>query len=149
MQGMNKYTKMEWLLWAQDNVAYFPDKETIRLREKVARDKAYRLHTELIKLDRYPSIGEDQFFTSCVDRVCIAPSMKPYRLREFLVDSGASMHCVGEKYVTEAEKETVTRRKEPVTLDTASGHVTCQSEVEVYVYDLGIYVTALVMSDSP
>ena len=59
------------------------------------------------------------------------------------------MHCVGEKYVTAAETEKVTRRNEPVTLDTASGNVTCQSEVEVYVYDLGIYVTALVMPDSP
>ena len=114
---------MERVLWAQDHEVHFPESELIRCHEVDARHKAYLLHKELIDDERYPHISKDRFFTSCVNRVLAAPTMEPYTFREFLVDTGASMHCVGEKYLTEAEKEKVRPRKEPVTLDTASGHV--------------------------
>ena len=47
------------------------------------------------------------------------------------------------------EKKTMRLLPEPLDLDTASGIVQATHEPTVYVYELGIRLTALVMPDSP
>ena len=61
-----------------------------------------------------------------------ASTLKPGE-REFVVDSGASMHVVSKKDLNKAELETVRISKNPTTVVTANGEVLTKEEATVYV----------------
>ena len=102
-------------------------------------------------MGRCPVISKDKFFhsenTESVDG-CPAAVRSPEG-REFIVDTGASLHCIGVEMLTKEEKKTMRPLPEPLDLDTASGIVQATHVATVHVYELGIRVTALVMPDSP
>ena len=60
---------------------------------------------------------------------------KKPEVREFVVDSGASMHMLGN-----SELETLRRFRNPTTVVTANG--------EVYVHDLELFVTVQLLEDT-
>ena len=64
--------------------------------------------------------------------------------REFVVDSGASMHMLSRKDLNSAELETVRVYKSPTTVVTANGEVQTKEEATVYVKDLDFFVTVSV-----
>ena len=68
-----------------------------------------------------------------------APSSKKPEEREFVIDSGASMH----------ELETLRRSRNPVTVVAANEEVQTNEEAQENVYDLHLLVTVQILEDTP
>ena len=66
-----------------------------------------------------------------------------------MVDSGVSVHMVSRKYLHSAELETVRISKSPTTVVTANGGVLTQEEATVYVKELDLSVTVMLLEDTP
>ena len=77
-----------------------------------------------------------------------ASTIKPEE-REFVVDSGASMHMVSRKDQNSAELETARVSKSPTTVVTANGEVLTKEEARVYVKELDLFVTVMLLEDTP
>ena len=69
--------------------------------------------------------------------------------RRFEVDSGASMHMASRKDLTGAELETVRTWKNQTTVVTANGDVLTKEEATVHVKELDLFVTVMVIGDTP
>ena len=69
--------------------------------------------------------------------------------RESVVDFGASMHKVSRKDLSSAELDTVNVSKNSTTMVTANGEVPTKEEVTVYVRELDLFVTEMLLEDSP
>ena len=65
--------------------------------------------------------------------------------REFVVDSGASMHMVSKKELNSAELETVRTSKSPTMVMTANGEVVAQEEATVHVRELDLFVKVMLL----
>ena len=74
--------------------------------------------------------------------------MKPEK-REFVVDSGASMHMLSRKDMNSADLETVKVSKSPTTVVTANGAVPTKDEATVYVKEMDVFVTVMFLEDTP
>ena len=92
--------------------------EETEWQERCAREAAWRLAANILKIKEKHKTA----FFSLSENWCLpAPStMKPEE-REFVVDSGASMHMISKKDLNSAEIETVTTSRSPTTEKTA-GH---------------------------
>ena len=75
-------------------------------------------------------------------------TLKP-EAREFVVDSGASMHMISNKDLSDAEMDTLTKSCSPTTVITANGEVQTHEEATVYVKVLYIFLTLKVLEDMP
>ena len=80
------------------------------------------------------------FFSSPENRCLPASTLKPEE-REFVVDSGASMHMISKKDLSEAEMDTLTKSCSPTIVITANGEVQTQEEAILYVKELDIFLT--------
>ena len=69
--------------------------------------------------------------------------------REFVVYSGRSMHMVSKKDLNEAELETVRISKNPTMVVTANGEVQTREEATVYVKELDLFVTVMLLEETP
>ena len=69
--------------------------------------------------------------------------------REFVVDSGASMHMISRKYLNSSEVETVRISKSPTTVMTVNGDVQTNEEATVYVKELDLFLTVKLLEDTP
>ena len=69
-------------------------------------------------------------------RVMPAPTSKRPEEREFVVDSGASMHMMSKKKISSEEMGTVKRSRNPAIMLTAYGEVHTHEEAQVFVHDL-------------
>ena len=78
-----------------------------------------------------------------------APSTIKPKEREFVVDSGASIHMISKTDLNSAELETVMTTRSPTTVITANGEVQTNEEATVYVRELGIFLTLKVLEDTP
>ena len=87
------------------------------------------------------------FFSSPENRCLPASTLKPEE-REFVVDSGASMHMISKKDLSKAEMDTLTKSCSPTIVITANGEVKTQEEAIVYVKELDIFLTMKVRSES-
>ena len=88
------------------------------------------------------------FFSSPENRCHFASSLKPEE-REFVVDSGASMHMISKKDLSEAEMETLTKSCSPTIVKNADGEVQTQEEAIVYVKELDMFLTLKVLENTP
>ena len=88
------------------------------------------------------------FFSPSENRCLPASTLKPEE-REFVVDSGASMHIISEKDLNDAEMDTLTKSCSPTTVITANGEVQTHEEATVYVKELDIFLTMKVLEDTP
>ena len=68
-----------------------------------------------------------------------ASTLKPEE-REFVVDSGASMHMISKKDLSDAEMDTLTKSCSPTIVITANGEVQTHEEATVYVKELDIFL---------
>ena len=89
------------------------------------------------------------FFSPSENWCLPAPSTFKPEEREFVEDSGASMHMISKKDSISAELETVTTSKSPTTVITATSEVQTNGEATVYVKELGIFLTMEVLEDTP
>ena len=77
----------------------------------------------------------------------VSTTIKPEE-REFVVDSGASIHMIGKKDLNSAKLETLTTSKSPTTVITANGEVQTNEEATVYVRELHIFLTMKLLEDT-
>ena len=88
------------------------------------------------------------FFSPSENRCLPAPSTLKPEEREFVVDSGASMHMISKKDLNSAELETLTTSRSPTTVITANGEVQTHEEATVYIKELDMFLTMKVLGDS-
>ena len=87
-------------------------------------------------------------FSPSENRCLPASSLKPEE-REFVVDSGASMHMISNKDLSDAEMDTLTKSCSPTIVITANGEVQTHEEATVYVKELDIFLTMKVLENTP
>ena len=61
-------------------------------------------------------------------------------MREYVVDSGASMHMKSKEELNPEEMDTVKRSRTPTVVLTANGDVQPHEEARVFVHDLNLFV---------
>ena len=66
-----------------------------------------------------------------------------------MVDCGASMHMLSRKDHNSAELETMRTSRSPTTVATANGEVQTEEEATVYVRELDLFVTAILLANTP
>ena len=88
------------------------------------------------------------FFSPTEDRCLPSPSKIKPEEREFVVDSGASMHMISRKDLNSAELETVTTSRSPTTVTTANGEMQTNEAATVYVKDVGIFLPVKLLQDT-
>ena len=89
------------------NAPKFEDRsqEETEWQEQGAREAAWKLAKNVLKLKEH----ERATFFSPSENMCLpASTLKPEE-REFVVDSGASMHMISKKDLSDAEKDTLTK----------------------------------------
>ena len=112
------------------NAPKFEDRslEETDWQEGCAREAAWRLAESILKFKEKIKAA---FFSPSENRCLPAPSNLKLEEREFVVDSGASMHMVSKKDLNFAESETVTTSRSPTTVFTANGEVQTHEEATV------------------
>ena len=75
-------------------------------------------------------------------------NLKPEE-REFVVDSGASMHMISKKDLSNAEMDTLTKSCSPTIVISSNGEVQTHEGATVYVKELYIFLTMKVLEDTP
>ena len=89
-------------------------------QQRCARSKAWNLGKTTNKLKKK---DKTTFYSPAEEWVPPAASTEEPEEREFLVDSGASMHMVSKKDLHSSELETMRISKNPTTVMTANGEV--------------------------
>ena len=87
------------------------------------------------------------FFSPSENR-CLPASSHKLEEREFVVDSGASMHMISKKDLSDAEMDTLTKSCSPTKVTTANGEVQTHKEATVYVKELDIFLTMKVLENT-
>ena len=119
--------------------------EETEWQEQGAREAAWKLAKRKFKLKEHERAT---FFSPSENRCLPASTLKPEE-REFVVDSGASMHMISKKDLSDAEMDTLTNSCSPTIVITANGEVQTHEEAIVYVKELGIFLTMKVLENTP
>ena len=129
------------------NAPKFEDRsqEETEWQEQGAREAAWKLAKSVLKLKEH----ERATFVSPSENRCLpASNLKPEE-RDFFVDSGASMHMISEKDLSDAEMDTLTKSCNPTIVTTDNGEVQTHEEAIVYVKELDIFLTMKVLDNTP
>ena len=118
--------------------------EETEWQEQGAREAAWKLAKNVFKLKEH----EATFFSPSENWCFPASTLKPEE-REFVVDSGASIHMISKKDLSNAEMDTLKKSCSPTTVITANGEVQAHEEAIVYVKELGIFLTMKVLENTP
>ena len=129
------------------NAPKFEDRsqEETEWQEQGAREAAWKLAKNVFKLKEHERAA---FFSSSENRCLPASTLKPEE-REFVVDSGASMHMISKKDLSDAEMDTLTKSCSPTIVITANGEVQTHEEAIEYVKELDIFLTMKVLDKTP
>ena len=100
------------------------------------------------KCIKFKEKNKATFFSPSENRCLPASTLKPEE-REFVVDSGASVHMISKKDLNSAEMDTLTKSCSPTMVTTANGEVQTHEEATVYVKELYIFLTLKVLEDTP
>ena len=103
--------------------------EETEWQEQGAREAAWKLAKNVFKLKGHERAT---FFSPSENRCLPASTLKPEE-REFVVDSGASMHMISKKDLSNAEMDTLTKSCSPTIVIAANGEVQTHEEATVYV----------------
>ena len=129
------------------NVPKFEDRseEATEWQEQGAREAAWKLAKNVLKLKEHQRAT---FFSPSENR-CLPASTLKTEEREFVVDSGASMHMISKKDLNSAEMDSLTKSCSPTIVITANGEVQTHEEATVYVKELDIFLTMKVLENTP
>ena len=129
------------------NAPKFEDRsqEETEWQEQGAREAAWKLAISVLNLKER---DKATFFSPSENRCLPASKLKP-KEREFVVDSGASMHMISKKDLSDAEMDTLTKSCSPTTVITANGEVQTHEQATVYVKELGIFLTMKGLENTP
>ena len=127
------------------NAPKFEDRsqEETEWQEQGAREAAWKLAKNVLKLKEQQRAA---FFSPSENRCLPASTLKPEE-RKFVVDSGASMHMISKKDLS--EMDTLTKSCSPTIVITANGEVQTHEEAIVYVKELDIFLTMKVLENTP
>ena len=103
--------------------------EETEWQERCAREAAWKLAKSIRE-------KKTAFFSPSENWCLPAPSNLKLEEREFIVDSGASMHMISKKDLNSGEMDTLTTSRSPTTVITANGEVQTHEEATVYVKEL-------------
>ena len=111
------------------NAPKFEDRsqEETEWQEQGAREAAWKLTKRVLKLKEHERAT---FFSPRENRCLLASTLKPEE-REFVVDSGASMHMISKKDLSDAEMDTLTKSCSPTIVIAANGEVQTHEEAFV------------------
>ena len=129
------------------NAPKFEDRslEETEWQERCAREAAWKLAKSVFNLKEK---NKATFFSPPENRCLPASTLKPEE-REFVVDSGASMHMIRKKDLSNAEMDTLTKSCSLAIVITANGEVQTHEEATVYVNELDIFLTMKVLENTP
>ena len=129
------------------NAPKFEDRsqEETEWQEEGAREAAWKLAKSVLKVKEK---NKAAFFSPSDNRCLPASHLKPEE-RDFVVDSGASMHMISKKDLNYAEMDTLTKSCSPTIVITANGEVQTHEEATVYVKDLEFFLTMKVLESTP
>ena len=118
------------------NAPKFEDRsrEETEWQEQGVREAAWKLAKSVLKLKEK---NKATFFSPSDNRCLPASNLKPEE-REFVVDSGASVHMISKKDLNST-----------ATVITANGEVQTHEEATVYVKELDIFLTMKVLENTP
>ncbi len=119
--------------------------EETEWQEQGAREAAWKLAKNVLKLKEHERAT---FFSPSENRRLPASTLQPEE-REFVVDSGASMHMISENDLSDAQMDTLTKSCSPTIVITANGEVPTHEEATVYVKELDIFLTVKVLENMP
>ena len=119
--------------------------EETERQELCVRGKAWKLVRNICKLKEK---HRATFYSPSEERALPAASTEEPEEREFVVDSGASMHVVSERHLDSAELETMRISKNPTTVMTANGEVQTKEEATAYVKELDLFVTVMLLEEN-
>ena len=119
--------------------------EETEWQEQGAREAAWKLAKRALKLKEHQRAT---FFSPSESRCLPASNLKPEE-REFVVDSGASMHMISKKDLSNAEMDTLTKSCSPTIVITANGEMQTHEEAIVSVKELDIFLTMKVLDNTP
>ena len=114
-------------------------------QEQGAREAAWKLAKNVLKLKEQEIAT---FFSPSENRCLLASTLK-LEEREFVVDSGASMHMISKKDLNSVDLDTLTKSCSPTMVMTANGEVQTHEEATVYVKELDIFLTVKVLEKTP
>ena len=129
------------------NAPKFEDRsqEETEWQEQGAREAAWKLAKSVLKLKEQ----ERATFFSPSENRCLPASNLKLEEREFVVDSGASMHMISTKDLNSAEMDTLTKSCSPTIVITANGEVQTHEEATLYVKELDKFLTMKVLEYTP
>ena len=118
------------------NAPKFEDRsqEETEWQEQGVREAAWKLAKNVLKLKEHQRAT---FFSPSENRCLPASTLKPDE-REFVVDSGASMHMISKMDLSNAEMDTLTKSCSPTIVITANGEVQTHEEAIVHVKEFDI-----------
>ena len=119
--------------------------EETERQQRCARSKAWNLAKNIYKLKEN---DKATFYSPAEEWALPAASTKEAEEREFVVDSGASMHMVSKRDLNSAELETMRTSRSPTTVMTANGEVQTREEATVYVKELNLFVTVVLLEET-
>ena len=108
--------------------------EETERQQRCARSKAWNLAKNKYKLKEKDQVT---FYSPAEEWVLRAASTNEPEEREFVVDSGASMHMVSKRNLNSAELETMRTSRSPTTVMTANGEVQTRKEAAVFCQRIG------------
>ena len=120
-------------------------REETEWQEQGAREAAWKLAKNVFRLKERERAT---FFSSPEKRCLPASTLKP-EVREFVADSGASMHMISKKDLSDADMDSLTKSCSPTIVITANGEVQTHEEAVVYVKELDIFLTMKVLENTP
>ena len=128
------------------NAPIFEDRsqEETEWQERCAREAAWRMAKSIQKFKE-----KNRAFFSPSENRCLPASTLKLEEREFVVESGASMHMISKKDLNSAEMDTLTKSYGPTIVITAKGEVQTHEAATVYVKELDIFLTMKVLENTP
>ena len=129
------------------NAPKFEDRsqEETEWQEQGAREAAWKLAKSVLKLKEH----ERATFFSPSENRCLPASTLKCEDENLFVDSGASMHMISKKDLSDAEMDTLTKSCSPTIVITANGEVQTHEEAIVYVKELDIFLSMKVFENTP
>ena len=129
------------------NAPKFEDRsqEETEWQEQGAREAARKLAKNVLKLKEQ----ERATFFSPSEKRCLPASTHKLEEREFVVDSGASMHMVSKRDLSDADMDTLTKSCSPTIVITANGEVQTHEDATVHVKELEKFLTMKVLDNTP
>ena len=122
-----------------------PSHEETERQQRCARSKAWNLAKNIFKLKEN---DKATFYSPAEKWVMPVTSIKEPEEREFVVDSGASVHMVSKRDLNSSVLETMRTSRSPTTVMTANGEVQTREEATVFVKELDLFVTVMLLEET-